>query len=1210
MGKIITKNRPCLKCSSHDARQIYEDGTSFCFSCKKFFPAQEGEDLTQYTSPSPPQKKISIDDIASYPVRGFKSREIPKVICEFYGVKVSYGEDGEIATHYYPYEGGKAYKIRQLPKEFTWVNKSTKLFGRELFNGGGKRLIIAEGEIDTLSLAWASYNRYKKVYPTVGLSSSVMTKSLLEERDWIRSFQEVVLCFDEDEAGEKARLEAIRIIGIDKVRIAKFSLNDANDVLREGGPDKLLQNVFDAAKYIPAGIIGKEDLWKALVEYNNTPSVPYPDCIGGFNSKAKGARLGEIALFVSGTSCLGLGTPVLMYDGSIKNIEDIIVGDIVMGDDSTPRNVLSLARGVEQLYKISLGDGTSFVCNASHIHSVVNNDSEGRWGLTKNQVVDVKVSEYLKWSDKRKHLSKSFKANLLEFNVNPKLYIHPYILGAWLGDGYSDSARISASDVSIEILSKFNTLNQDVIKHETEFSWGLPGLSDKLRYYDLLKNKHIPEDYLISSSEDRMELLAGLIDTDGCALSDGRYEFSQKSESLTDQITRLARSLGFKVSKSKQSNNKFGNCFRLWISGPHISDIPVAISYKKIPFKVYRTDQRRFNTEIEKLDVGNFYGFELDGNQRFVLGNFTVTHNCGKSTIMREIMLSLAENTPDKIGVVSLEESPAETARKLAGMMLHRNPSKDEIPLEELKEGFDKVFDSDRFMLLDHQGSLKDETILDKLEYMALSGAKYIIIDHITILVSEGAGTLTGNEAIDKVMNDLLRFVKRYNVWIGLVSHLRKTVNTGKSFEEGEMPNLDDIKGCLAYNTEVLLSTGRPIAVQDIQVGDTLLSDNGEKTVLSLCRGEQQMYRITTKTTNDSFVCNEDHVLTLSHNDVIFDIKLSDFLNKSESFRYHCKQHYSTGYELPERPLLIPPYALGVWLGDGSKSAFRVMDAGRLGIAERVAVELNATLKAPNDVNREYFNFDTGSFGDMLHRLKSLNLYCKKHIPDDYIFNTKKNRLELLAGLLDSDGYYNSNDNAYYFYQKDEVMANAVKKIARSLGLYSNVRSQIINGNYSSNGTVIFVVTVSGNIEEIPSQKSIKLTHNPRSTNPLKRGIIVEKLDVQPYYGFTLDGDGRFLLENHTITHNSGSIKQVSFDIFAFARNLQDPDEIKRNTIKAAVLKCRFTGLTGPVSGAYYDYDTGRFKAVEDSNDFTKQIKTTMSVGPHTAEPIDTDPNF
>jgi len=78
---------------------------------------------------------------------------------------------------------------------------------------------------------------------------------------------------------------------------------------------------------------------------------------------------------------------------------------------------------------------------------------------------------------------------------------------------------------------------------------------------------------------------------------------------------------------------------------------------------------------------------------------------------------------------------------------------------------------------------------------MCLSGAKYVFVDHITILASEGAEGLTGNEAIDKIMNDLLRLAKKYNVWIGLISHLRKTDNKGRSFEEGKLPSMDDIRG-------------------------------------------------------------------------------------------------------------------------------------------------------------------------------------------------------------------------------------------------------------------------------------------------------------------------------------------------------------------------------------------------------------------------------
>ena len=164
----------------------------------------------------------------------------------------------------------------------------------------------------------------------------------------------------------------------------------------------------------------------------------------------------------------------------------------------------------------------------------------------------------------------------------------------------------------------------------------------------------------------------------------------------------------------------------------------------------------------------------------------------GKSTMLREIVFNLIETTEDKIGIISLEESPAETAKKMSAMALNKNPT-DDIPLEELKEGFDKVFKDDRILVLDHAGAITDG-IIEQLNYMAAVGCKYLFIDHITILVSEGAEGLTGNEAIDKIMNDLLKVAKTHQVWIGLVSHLRKTAG-GKSFEEGQLPSLDDIKG-------------------------------------------------------------------------------------------------------------------------------------------------------------------------------------------------------------------------------------------------------------------------------------------------------------------------------------------------------------------------------------------------------------------------------
>lgn len=478
MGRIVTKNQPCNDCGGSDPLQIYEDGSTYCFSCGKSHRAKgdyakpmndESEFESVDNSWGPTLREVSED----YPVRGFRERNINKTIAEYYGVKVSYDINGAIDAHYYPYHNEgvlTGYKVRGLPKEFRANVGKVKggLFGQHLFNGG-KRLVITEGELDTLAVASAWHKRYNTFYPVVSIRSATTLKDLVEERDWIRNFEEVIIWFDNDTAGQEATKEAARIIGYDKVKIAKTPEKDASDTWIKD-PDKVLKAVYDACEYTPAGILNKEDLWDRLVAYNAMESVPYPEFMVGLNAKLKGMRFGEITLWTSGT-------------GS------------------------------------------------------------------------------------------------------------------------------------------------------------------------------------------------------------------------------------------------------------------------------------------------------------------------GKSTLLREIAVHLLETTEDKIGIVSLEESPEEYAVKMASMVLNRNSANEEIPLEELKIGYDKVFGSDRVLPLDHHGSISDGSIMDHLEYMALSGAKYIFIDHITILASEGSEGLTGNEAIDKIMNRLLGLAKKHNVWIGLISHLRKTNSGGKSFEEGQLPSMDDIKG-------------------------------------------------------------------------------------------------------------------------------------------------------------------------------------------------------------------------------------------------------------------------------------------------------------------------------------------------------------------------------------------------------------------------------
>ena len=175
---------------------------------------------------------------------------------------------------------------------------------------------------------------------------------------------------------------------------------------------------------------------------------------------------------------------------------------------------------------------------------------------------------------------------------------------------------------------------------------------------------------------------------------------------------------------------------------------------------------------------------------------FTSGTGSGKSTVVKETILNLLDNTEDKIGLISLEESIGDTATKLIGMSINKNiRMPEDVTEEEARKGYEKVFGDERLILLDHQGSVADTSLLDRIEYLAALGCRYLILDHLTIAVSEGIDGATGNEAVDKVMSDLLKVTKRYNIHMTLISHLRKSSGDSKSFEEGIMPNLDSIKG-------------------------------------------------------------------------------------------------------------------------------------------------------------------------------------------------------------------------------------------------------------------------------------------------------------------------------------------------------------------------------------------------------------------------------
>lgn len=357
---------------------------------------------------------------------------------------------------------------------------------------------------------------------------------------------------------------------------------------------------------------------------------------------------------MSGQGCLAKGTKVLMYDGSVRNVEDIVVGDRLMGDDSECRNVLSLARGREQMYRIKYCNGEYYDVNESHILSLKQSGSHGI--LNHGEIHNVTVKDFLSFSKRKQSHMVGYRVPI-DF-LKKELPIPPYIMGLWLGDGCKGRAYLT--NVDEEIISEWKQYGESIgLKHgrngiKNHVLTGGKGCQKPNKFKEMLaelglvKDKHIPHIYLTSDRHDRLELLAGLIDTDGSIDNRNRrvYDIIQKREHIADSIVYLCRSLGLSATKKLSIKSwiwngikKTGEYYRVTI-GRNVENIPVRMAKKKaVAIANPQRSDLNYMFSIEKLGVDDYYGFEIDGNKLFVLGDFTVTHNTGKDFTASLIIL-------------------------------------------------------------------------------------------------------------------------------------------------------------------------------------------------------------------------------------------------------------------------------------------------------------------------------------------------------------------------------------------------------------------------------------------------------------------------------------------------------------------------------------------------------------------------------------------
>ncbi len=295
-GKFL-RHTSCDKCGSSDANAVYDDGTTWCFSCETYGSEDNME------AAGSPIKNVYTTNLSSGQVTALHDRKISTDTCKSYGV-TTLNNNGTIFKHIYPYHdesGNKiANKIRTVQNKafLSEGNMSgAVLFGRKHFSAKGKYITITEGELD----AMAAYQMFGSKWPCVSVkSSSSALADCKKSFDYLNSFENIIICFDNDTQGQKASEKVAGLFEPHKCKIVKLTqFKDASDYLRTGHQETFVRTWWSAEPYTPAGILNLDSLGDSLYDEDFCETVPYPWT--GLNKKIYGMRTGELLTFTSGS---------------------------------------------------------------------------------------------------------------------------------------------------------------------------------------------------------------------------------------------------------------------------------------------------------------------------------------------------------------------------------------------------------------------------------------------------------------------------------------------------------------------------------------------------------------------------------------------------------------------------------------------------------------------------------------------------------------------------------------------------------------------------------------------------------------------------------------------------------------------------------------------------------------------------------------------